>query len=229
MRWRSNGAFYAPVVIRVPIGGYVRGGAVYHSQTGESIFCHCPGLRVVMPSNARDACGLLRTAARSPDPVLYLEHKHLYRQSYNRSPLLAQGYVIPFGKARTMRRGDDLTVVTYGALVHKCLLAADELSRQGYELEVIDLRSLQPYDFEAVAESVRRTSRAVVASEEPVSFGVASEVAARIGAELFATLDAPVARVGSLPIPVGYAPVLEEATLPQVRGLVGEFKKTLSF
>ncbi len=229
MRWRSNGAWAAPVVIRTPIGGYVRGGAVYHSQTGESIFCHCPGLRVVLPSNAADACGLLRTAIRSSDPVLFLEHKHLYRQSYNRGFLLAADYVIPFGKARTARAGRDLTVVTYGSLVHKSLVAADELARQGVEVEVIDLRSLQPFDFAAVAESVRRTSRVVVASEESESFGVAAEVAARIAGDLFDVLDAPVARVGSLDIPVGYNPTLEEFTLPQVSDLVEAFRRTIKY
>ena len=229
MRWRSNGNFAAPVVIRVPIGGYVRGGALYHSQTGEAIFCHCPGLRVLYPSSARDACGLLRTAIRSSDPVLFLEHKHLYRQSYNRSAMPGPGYVVPFGKARTVRPGKDLTVVTYGALVHKSLVAAEELAHDGHEVEVIDLRSLQPWDFAAVKESVERTSRVVVASEECPSFGVASEVASRIGEELFPSLDAPVARVGSMEAPVGYSPVLEEAALPQVADLVEAFRKTLSY
>ena len=228
MRWRSNGNWAAPVVIRVPIGGYVRGGALYHCQSAESIFCHCPGLRVVMPSNARDACGLLRTAMRSTDPVLFLEHKHLYRQNYNRAPVPGPDYVIPFGKARTVRRGSDLTVVTYGALVHKSLLAADELAREGIELEVIDLRSLQPYDFATIRESVLRTNRAVVATEECPLFGVAAEIAARIGDELFHDLDAPVRRVGSIEAPVGFSPVLEAAALPQVQDLLATFRKTLS-
>jgi 2-oxoisovalerate dehydrogenase E1 component len=229
IRWRSNGNFPAPVVVRVPIGGYVRGGALYHSQSGEAIFCHCPGLRVIFPSNARDACGLLRTAIRSSDPVLFLEHKHLYRQNYNRAPLSRPDHVIPFGKARVARPGRDLTVITYGALVHKSLLAAEDLSREGYDVEVIDLRCLVPWDFEAVRASVVKTSRAVVASEECPSFGVAAEVAARISSELFQNLDSPVMRVGSLEAPVGYSPVLEEATLPQVKGLLETFRKTIEF
>ena len=229
MRWRSGGTFSAPVIVRAPIGGYVRGGAIYHSQTGEAIFCHCPGLRVVLPSNARDACGLLRTAIRSSDPVLFLEHKHLYRQNYNRSAPLSPNYVIPFGRGKIVRNGSDLTVVTFGALVHKCLLAAEELAREGYDVEVIDLRSLKPYDFELISASVGRTSRVVVATEEPPAFGVAAEVAARISEELFASLDAPVQRVGSLDCPVGYSPILEEATLPQVKDLVRSFRKSLEY
>ncbi len=229
IRWRSNGNYSAPVVVRVPIGGYVRGGGPYHSQSGESIFCHCPGLRILMPSNALDACGLLRTSVRSSDPVIFLEHKHLYRQTYNRAPIPGPDYVIPFGKARTVRAGSDLTVVTYGALVHKSMLAAEELSREGIEVEVIDLRSLHPYDFPAIAESVRRTSRVVVASEECPLFGVAAELAARIAEELFGNLDAPVSRVGSLEAPVGFSPILEAATLPQVPELLEAFRRTLSY
>jgi len=229
IRWRSNGSYSAPVVIRVPIGGYVRGGALYHSQSGESIFCHCPGLRVLFPSNALDACGLLRTAVRSTDPVIFLEPKHLYRQSYNRAHLPKPDYVIPFGTARIVRPGSDLTVVTYGALVHKSLLAADELARDGIQVEVIDLRSLQPYDFQTIAESVSRTNRVVVASEECPLFGVAAEIAARIAEELFQILDAPVSRVGGIEAPVGYSPNLENATLPQVPDLLRTFRRVLNF
>jgi 2-oxoisovalerate dehydrogenase E1 component len=229
IRWRSNGTFPAPVVIRAPIGGYVRGGALYHSQSGERIFWHCPGIKVVFPSNSRDACGLLRTSIRSSDPVLFLEHKHLYRQNYNRAPLSRPDHVIPFGKARVARPGRDLTVVTYGALVHKSLLAAENLSMEGYEVEVIDLRCLVPWDFEAVRASVMKTSRAVVATEECPLFGVAAEVAARISSDLFQHLDAPVMRVGSLEAPVGYSPILEEATLPQVKGLSETFRKAIEF
>jgi 2-oxoisovalerate dehydrogenase E1 component len=229
LRWRSCGAFQAPVVIRAPIGGYLRGGAVYHSQTGESIFCRCPGLRVVMPSCARDAVGLLRSAIRCDDPVLFLEHKHLYRQLYARSEDPGSEFVVPFGKAVQARAGRDVTVVTYGAAVRRSLLAADAMARRGVEVEVIDLRSLQPYDFAAIAESVRRTSRLVVASEEPREFGVSAEIAARAAEELFYDLDAPVLCAGSLPIPVAYSPVLEEATLLQVEDIVARLDEVLGY
>ncbi len=229
LRWRSNGGFAAPVVIRAPIGGYLRGGAIYHSQTGESIFCHCPGLRVVMPSNARDAAGLLRTSIRCGDPVIFLEHKHLYRQPYTRTPDPGPDFTIPLGKAEIVRSGSDITLVTWGALVNRALVAAEKLRRDDIDVEVIDLRSLQPYDFETVAESVRRTSRIVVASEEPPEFGVAAEIAARVGEDLFEDLDAPVARIGSPLVPVGYSPVLEQATLPQVGDILEAVRKTAEF
>jgi len=229
LRWRSNNAFSAPMVLRVPTGGYLTGGGIYHSQCGESIFCHCPGLRVVLPSNARDAAGLLRAALRCGDPVLFLEHKHLYRQSYARSPDPGPDYVIPLGKACTARAGRDVTVVTFGALVEKSLRAADDLASQGIDVEVIDLRSLQPYDWEAIAASVRRTNRVVVAYEDTMSHGFGAEIAARIADELFTELDAPVARVAALDSPVGYSPVLEKATLPQVADIVLAVRRARKF
>ncbi len=221
LRWRSYNNFAAPVVLRVPTGGYLRGGGMYHSQSAESILCSCPGLRVVLPSNARDAAGLLRTALRCGDPVVFLEHKHLYRQPYAKAPYPGPDYVIPLGKARTVRPGADLTIVTYGALVEKSLRAARRVEEaDGIDTEIIDLRSLQPYDWEAIADSVARTNRVIVAAEEPKCHGFAAEVAARVADELFEHLDAPVRRVGALDVPVPYSPVLEEATLPQEDDLV---------
>ena len=231
LRWRSNGAFSCPAVIRVPIGGYLNGGAVYHSQCGEVEFTHIPGLRVVMPSNALDACGLLRTALRADDPVLFLEHKRLYREPYNRAPHPGDDFTIPFGCAKVVKPGHSLTVITYGALVQKAMLAATQIERRNprVSIEVIDLRSLAPYDWEAIRQSVEKTSRALVAHEDTLSFGYGAEIAARIGDELFGKLDAPVRRVGALDIWVGYHPRLETAILPQTETLAAEMDRLLEY
>jgi 2-oxoisovalerate dehydrogenase E1 component len=228
IRWRSGNAWSCGGVVRTTIGGYIRG-ALCHSQSAEVLFTHIPGIRVVYPSNALDACGLLRTSIRCDDPVLFLEHKHLYRQTYNRSPYPGPDYMVPFGKARVAQEGSDVTIVTYGALVEKSLRAARQLSEEGISAEVLDLRTLQPYDWEGIAASVKKTSRAVVAYEDNRSWGFGAEIAARLADECFELLDAPVKRIGALDTFVAYNPDLEDVILPQVDDIVVAARSAVRF
>ena len=230
IRWRSGNTWSAPVVVRVATGGYIGGGAIYHSQSGAVLMTHIPGLRVVMPSNALDANGLLRTAIRCDDPVLFLEHKHLYRQTHNKGVYPGPDYMIPFGKAKLVQEGSDVTLVTYGATVYRAWQAAKAFTEEtGKTVEILDLRTLSPYDWNAIAESVKKTSRALVVYEDPVSWGYGAEIAARIGGDLFPWLDAPVERVAATDTFVGYHPQLEDFILPQVSHIRKGLERVASF
>jgi 2-oxoisovalerate dehydrogenase E1 component len=229
LRYRSGNHYSCPMVVRVPIGGYLKGGGPYHSQSGESIFAHCPGIRIAFPSTAADAAGLLRTAIRCDDPVMFLEHKHLYRQTYSKSEYPGHDFMLPFGKASLRREGDDVLVITWGALVQRTLVAAHQAEKEGITTAVLDLRTIAPYDWDAIAALVKKTSRVVVAHEDQLTCGFGAEIAARIAGELFQYLDAPIRRVGALDAPVAYAPELEEAILPQTHDILKAIKDTVSY
>jgi 2-oxoisovalerate dehydrogenase E1 component len=230
LRWRSNNAFSAPVVVRVTYGGYLKGGSIYHSQTGAVVFTSVPGLRVVCPATALDANGLLRTAIRSDDPVIFLEHKHLYRQTYNKAPYPGPNFMIPLGKAKVVRDGRDLTVIAYGAVVQRALVAAKQVEEEsGVSVEVIDLRTLSPVDWDTIERSVQRTNKVIVAYEDSLSWGYGAEIAARIADQCFPWLDAPVKRVASTDTFVGYAPDLEDFILPQVEDFAQAMRELHAF
>jgi 2-oxoisovalerate dehydrogenase E1 component len=229
MRYRSGNNFSCPVVVRTAIGGYLRGGGPYHSQSGESIFAHIPGIRIAFPSNAMDAAGLLRTAIRCDDPVLFLEHKHLYRQTYNKAEYPGRDFMIPFGKASLRHEGSDVLVVTWGAHVQRSIVAAHQAQEDGISVAVLDLRTIAPYDWDAIAAHVKRTNRVVVAHEDQLTCGFGAEIAARIAGDLFGYLDAPVRRVGALDTPVAYNPDLEDAILPQTADVLKAIHETARY
>ena len=229
LRYRSNNAFSCPVVIRVATGGYLRGGAPYHSQSGESIFAHCPGIRIAFPSNAQDAAGLLRTAIRCDDPVLFLEHKHLYRQTYNKGEYPGPNYMVPFGKSAIRRTGEDVVVITWGALVQRSLLAAQQAEKDDISVMVVDLRTIMPFDWDTIAAAVAKTNRIVIAHEDQLTAGFGAELAARVAGELFHHLDAPVRRVAALDTPVAYYPDLEEVILPQSADILKAVKEVAAY
>ncbi len=229
LRWRSHNTHACPLVIRSPIGAYLAGGGLYHSQSGESIFTHLPGLRVVMPATALDAHGLLRTAIRCDDPVLFLEPKHLYRQTYNRSPYPGPDYMIPFGKAKLVREGTDVSIVTYGSLVVRATQAAKSLEQEGIQAEILDLRSLNPYDWDLISASVKKTNRVLVLHEDNISWGYGAEIAARVADELFEYLDAPVRRLAGKDVFIPYHPLLEDAVLPQPADIVRLAKELAAY
>jgi 2-oxoisovalerate dehydrogenase E1 component len=229
MRYRSGNHWSCPMVVRVPIGGYLRGGAPYHSQSGVSIFAHSPGIRLAFPSNAQDAAGLLRTAIRCDDPVMFLEHKHLYRQTYNKGEYPGPEYMVPFGRASVRREGSRMVILTWGALVQRSLLAAQQAEKDGISVAVVDLRTLVPCDWDTIGEWVTRTNRVLVVHEDQLTCGFGAEIAARIAQDHFHHLDAPVRRVASLDTPVAYCPDLEEVILPNASNILEAIRQTARY
>ncbi len=229
MRYRSGNHWSCPMVVRVPIGGYLRGGGPYHSQSGVSIFAHSPGIRLVFPSNAQDAAGLLRTSIRCDDPVMFFEHKHLYRQTYNKGAYPGPDYMVPFGRAAVRREGADVVIVTWGALVQRSLLAAQQAEQEGISVAVLDVRTLVPCDWETIGEWVARTSRVVIAHEDQLTCGFGAEIAARLAQDHFHQLDAPVRRVAAMDTPVAYCPDLEEVILPNAARILEAVRETVRY
>jgi 2-oxoisovalerate dehydrogenase E1 component len=228
LRYRSNGNWPCPMVIRVPVGGYIHGGH-YHSQCIESIMAHIPGIRLAFPSNAADAKGLLKAAIRGDDPVIFMEHKGLYRQGYAASPEPDADYVLPFGIAAVKRQGSDITIVTYGAMVQKSLEAAKKMEENGVSVEVIDLRTLNPLDTETIFTSVKKTGKILIVHEDTLTAGFGAEIAARVAKECFEQLDGPVMRVAALDTPVPYSPPLEDAMLPNERKIIAALEELSAY
>jgi 2-oxoisovalerate dehydrogenase E1 component len=227
-RYRSNNLFEAPVVTRVAIGGYIHGG-LYHSQNIEGFFAHMPGLLIAYPSNAADAKGLLKTALRLNDPVLFLEHKGLYRQSYASSVEPDADYLLPFGKAKVVKEGNDLSIITYGAMVHESNFAVKKLVDDGYSIEIIDIRTIAPLDVETIYKSVKKTGKAIVIHEDTLTAGFGAEIAALITENCFESLDGPVRRIGAFDAPIPFAPILEYAILPTREKIYKSLKQLLEY
>jgi len=228
MRYRSNNKFSTPVVFRVPVGGYIHGGP-YHSQNIEGFFAHIPGLLIAYPSNAADAKGLLKTALRLNDPVIFLEHKGLYRQSYASSPEPDKNYLLPFGKAKIIKKGEDLTVITYGAMVHESLFAVRKLREEGYSVEIIDIRTINPLDEKTIFDSVKKTGKAIVIHEDTITAGFGAEIAAKISAVCFEYLDGPVKRLAAKDAFIPYHPNLENEILPDREKIYNSLKELLAY
>jgi 2-oxoisovalerate dehydrogenase E1 component len=228
LRFRSNNDWSCPMVVRVAVGGYIHGG-LYHSQSIDGFFTHVPGLRVVYPSNAADAKGLLKTACRSDDPVIFCEHKGLYRASFATTPEPGADYCIPFGLANVVKPGTDITVLSWGMMVQRSLEAARTLGDAGTSVEVIDLRTLNPLDMETIMDSVRKTGKVLIAHEDTLTGGFGAEIAALIAEDAFQHLDAPVRRVAAKDAPVPYGPTLENAMLPQTADIVRALEALSAF
>ena len=227
IHYRSNGDWSVPMVIRAPYGGGIHG-ALYHSQSIEAFFCHMPGIKVVAPSTPYDAKGLLKTSIEDPNPVLFLEHKKCYRLIKGEVP--DEDYRIPIGKADIKRAGRDITVITYGLMLHYCLEAAEELATEGVEVEVLDLRTLRPLDSEAILSSVRKTSKVLIVHEDNLTGGLGGEIAALISQHAFEHLDGPITRVAAPDVPaMPYSKPLEEAFMPSPARIADAMRKLAAY